>query len=168
MAPSSSQTQPIALALGSNMGDRLAALGAAIDGLSLYIKTQSISPLYETPAAYITDLPLYLNATLIGETRLSALTLLWSIKELEAELGRRPTYHYGPRLIDIDILFYGDQIIKTPELIVPHARLQEREFVLRPLADIAPDWKHPVTGKSVEEMLKALPESTAVKMRDTL
>src|ERR1700722_11940363 len=154
----SAKSENIALALGANIGDRLQALRGAIKGLASYLKIVKISPVYETPAAYITHQPAFLNAALIGETRFSPIAFLWSIKELEAELGRQPTFHYGPRAIDIDIIFYGAQILKTPELMLPHPRLAEREFVLRPLADIAPDWEHPETGLTVAEMQKHLPK----------
>jgi 2-amino-4-hydroxy-6-hydroxymethyldihydropteridine diphosphokinase len=168
MVLSSLATEHIALALGSNLGDRLGALRAAVEGLASYLNIDIVSPVYETQAAYVTDQPAFYNAALTGKTKLAPLTLLRSVKELETEIGRQPTFHYGPRVIDIDIIFYGTQVIKTPELIVPHPRLQEREFVLRPLADIAPTWVHPPTGKTVEELLQSLPESTAVKIQDSL
>ena len=83
--------------------------------------------------------------------------LLRVLKTLEYELGRQPTFRYGPRLIDLDIIFYGDRIVNAPELTIPHPRLEEREFVLRPLANIAAQWKHPQSGKTVAEMLAHTP-----------
>ncbi|MDX2028255.1 MAG: 2-amino-4-hydroxy-6-hydroxymethyldihydropteridine diphosphokinase [Alphaproteobacteria bacterium] len=154
--------EKIALALGSNQGDCLAALRAAVERLAAYMQVTAVSPVYETAAAYIANQPSFLNAALVGETRLAPLALLWNLKKLETELGRLPTFHYGPRLIDIDILFYGDQVVATPELTVPHPRMAEREFVLCPLADIAPDWVHPQTGMTVSEMLERV-ASTAPK-----
>src|SRR5262249_47937033 len=109
MVPSH-ETNRVALALGSNLGGRLAALRSAIEQLPLNVKITAISPVYETRPVYVTNQPAFLNAVLIGETRLSPLPLLWSIKELEAELGREPTFHYGPRLIDIDVIYYDDEI----------------------------------------------------------
>lgn len=153
--------EKIALALGSNQDDRLAALRAAVAGLAPYVDVTAVSPVYETKPVYIGDQPDFLNAAVTGETRLAPLTLLWNLKQLEIELGRMPTFHYGPRLIDIDILFYGDQVFSSPELHIPHPRMAEREFVLRPLADIVPDWQHPESGLTVAKMLAALPESTA-------
>jgi 2-amino-4-hydroxy-6-hydroxymethyldihydropteridine diphosphokinase len=164
----SSETNPVVLALGSNMGDRLAALRAAAAKLARYVTVKKTSPVYETTAAYVVDQPPFLNAVLTGETKLEPLALLWSLKELEIKLGRQPTFHYGPRLIDIDMLFYGDRILSTQELILPHPRVAEREFVLRPLADIAPDWKHPQSGLTVAEMLGRLPAHTAMRVQDVL
>jgi 2-amino-4-hydroxy-6-hydroxymethyldihydropteridine diphosphokinase len=158
----------VALALGSNLGDRPAALRTVIAKLAPYVAVTQISPVYETAAAYITDQPTFLNAALTGETKLTPLALLWSLKELEMEIGRQPTFHYGPRLIDIDIIFYGDTMIDTAELILPHPRVSEREFVLRPLADIAPGWKHPLSGLTVAAMLERLPEHSAVRVEDVL
>jgi 2-amino-4-hydroxy-6-hydroxymethyldihydropteridine diphosphokinase len=143
----------IALALGANVGDRMAALRAAVSGLKPYIGITATSPVYETAPQYVRDQAAFLNAALIGETRLEPLTLLRAVKDLENDLGRQPTFHYGPRAIDIDIIFYGDEIIDMPELRIPHPRVAEREFVLRPLADVAPDWRHPQIGLTVREML---------------
>src|SRR5882762_753869 len=116
-------SSPVALALGSNLGDRAAALRNAIASVGSYLTVTSLSPVYETPAAYVTDQPSFLNAALLGETKLEPLALLWALKKLERELGRQPTFHYGPRLIDIDIVYYGDTVIDTPELILPHPRM---------------------------------------------
>ena len=149
--------QPVALALGSNIGDRLAMLRAAVSGLAAFFTTTHTSCVYETNAAYVTDQPAFLNAALLGHTKLAPDALLAAVKNLESELGRLPSFRYGPRAIDIDILFYGDAVIDTPPLVLPHPRMAEREFVLRPLADIAPEWKHPVTGVTVSDMLKKLP-----------
>ncbi len=156
----SSQTHSIALALGSNLGDRQAVLRAAIAGFAPDIVTVKQSLVYETAAAYVTDQPPFLNMAVLAETRLEPLPLLRELKRLETELGRAPTFRYGPRLLDIDILFYDDQVFVLPELILPHSRMAEREFVLKPLADIAPDWKHPQSGQTVTDML-GLVASTA-------
>lgn len=149
----------IALALGSNSGDRMAALRAAVTALAAYVDVAATSNVYETAPQYIDNQPLFLNAALVGTTKLAPLALMWNIKQIENELGRLPTYRYGPRAIDIDIIFYGDEVITTPELTVPHAHVAEREFVLRPLADIAPDWVDPRTGKTVAELLRDLPDT---------
>ncbi|MFY9288705.1 MAG: 2-amino-4-hydroxy-6-hydroxymethyldihydropteridine diphosphokinase [Alphaproteobacteria bacterium] len=159
MSLSNAPSTKVALALGSNMGDRMAALRQAVAALEPYITNVETSQVYETDPLYVTDQPAFLNAALIGETKLPPLVLLWAIKDLESELGRQPTFHYGPRTLDIDILFYDDQSYVTPELTLPHARMAEREFVLRPLADIAPNWKHPQTGLTVKDMLKQIPSS---------
>lgn len=150
---------PIALALGSNLGDSLDAIRKAITALAPYVEVKSISPVYETAPAYVTDQPVFKNTTIIGETKLEPLALLWLLKDIEREIGRTPTYRYGPRVIDLDIIFYGDTILETPELTIPHARMMERNFVLFPLKAIAPDWKHPKNGLTVSEMSALLPET---------
>lgn len=151
---------PIILALGSNLGDRLDFLRKTIEGLRPFVTINAVSAVYETSPAYVADQPVFLNAVVMGTTALEPLALLWTVKGIENELGRTPTFRYGPRVIDIDIVFYGDKILKIPELSIPHPRVQERDFVLRPLCDIAPDWKHPETDKTAAEMLNALPPST--------
>ncbi|HEU0118017.1 MAG TPA: 2-amino-4-hydroxy-6-hydroxymethyldihydropteridine diphosphokinase [Alphaproteobacteria bacterium] len=153
--------ETIALGLGSNIGDRKAALRAAVEGLAPYMKVSAVSPIYETAAFYVTDQPAFLNAAVVGTTTLSPLVLLRAVKNLEVEVGRQPSFRYGPRLLDIDILFYGRQSFISPELTVPHPRLAEREFVLRPLADIAPNWKHPASGLTIADMLASVPPSGA-------
>jgi 2-amino-4-hydroxy-6-hydroxymethyldihydropteridine diphosphokinase len=147
----------VALALGANVGDRLGMLRAAVAGLASYVNVTTVSPIYETAPAYVTDQPFFLNAVILAKTKLEPLALLWSVKQLETELGRTPTFRYGPRAIDIDILFHGEHIVASPELTLPHPRMVEREFVLRPLADVEKNWKHPQTGYTAGEMLARIP-----------
>jgi len=149
----------IALGLGSNTGDRLAYLQAAIEALAPYVIVTAKSQVYEVAPAYVSDQPAFLNAVVVGTTKLEPLALLWLLKDIESEIGRTPTYHYGPRIIDIDMLFYDDAIIATPELTLPHPRLGEREFVLRPLSEVAPTWRHPQNNQTAAEMLAVLPDS---------
>ena len=158
----------IALAIGSNIGDRLEALRAAIKAMQPYITVTTVSPVYETAAAYVAAQPAYLNAALTGTTQIEPLALLWMLKDIESEIGRLPTFRYGPRLIDIDIVFYGDLILETQELSIPHLRMGERDFVLRPLNDIAPDWVHPQNGKTVAQLLAALPGNDMTALGDLL
>ena len=155
---------PVALALGSNLGDRLDYLRKTVKALASCVEITALSPVYETAPAYVTDQPVFLNAVVAGTTKLEPLALLWAIKNIEREIGRTPTFRFGPRIIDIDILFYDDLVIETPELTIPHARMQERDFVLQPLRDIAPEWKHSKTGQTVSEMLALLPGSTMACM----
>lgn len=143
----------IYLALGTNLGDRRANLRAAIAALPPTVTVLVESPIYETPPWGITDQPAFLNMALKGETLLAPLALLSLLKRRETQLGRTPSIRYGPRQIDMDILFYDSLILDTPELVIPHPRLQERAFALVPLADIAPDYYHPVLEKTVGEML---------------
>ena len=154
------QATPVALALGSNIGDRLGSLKAAVAALPTFVQITAVSPVYETAAAYVTDQPLFLNAVVIGTTTLNPLALLWQLKDIETEVGRMPTFRYGPRVIDIDIIFYGDLVMATPELTIPHLHVAERDFVLYPLSDIAPTWLHPQKGQSVLELRNQLPQSS--------
>ena len=150
------------LALGSNLGDRLANLEAALAALPPAVKGLQRSPVYETPPWGITDQPAFLNMVIRGKTRLPPLQLLSQLKSLEFRLGRLPSVRYGPRLIDIDILFYNGLVLNTPELTIPHPHLHERAFVLVPMADLAADFIHPVLGKPVHELLAGI-ETTGVK-----
>jgi 2-amino-4-hydroxy-6-hydroxymethyldihydropteridine diphosphokinase len=150
---------PVALALGSNVGDRLDHLRKAVTAIASCIDVTAISSVYETAPAYVTDQPAFLNATLIGTTKIEPLALLWTLKDIENELGRTPTFRYGPRVIDIDIIFYGNAVFEMAELTLPHPRVHERDFVLRPLSEIEPSLTHPKTGQTVTEMLALLPSS---------
>ena len=157
-----SKPEIIYLALGSNLGDRLANLKAAIAALASVVTVLAESPIYETPPWGVTDQPPFLNMVLKGETRLAPLALLEYLKQLETQLGRLPSIRYGPRLIDMDILFYDELVLNTPELTIPHPHLQERAFVLVPLADLAAELVHPVFGKTVRQFLAAM-DTTGVK-----
>ena len=141
--------QTIFLGLGTNLGDRAANLQAAIARLAEKLVITVVSPTYQTPPWGVTDQPDFLNLCLAAETDLPPAELLIFVKRLEVELGRQSAERWGPRLIDIDILFYANQLIETETMTVPHPRLADRAFVLRPLADIAPDFVHPVLGKTI-------------------
>lgn len=124
------------------------------------------SPIYETPPWGIVDQPAFLNQVVQIETSLSPVKLLSFLKRLETQLGRIPAERYGPRLIDIDILFYNNEIMERRKLKIPHPRLAERAFVLVPLADLAPQLRHPVSHKSVSEMLSQV-DSTGINRYPT-
>lgn len=147
--------QSLFLGLGSNLGDRADNLRRAVRALEAHgrIAVQQISPVYETAPWGKTDQPPFLNLCLEARSDLPPLSLLQEIKALERELGREPGERWGPRLIDIDILAYGDEVVQEESLTVPHPALADRPFVLAPLADIAPDWTHPVRGEKVSDML---------------
>jgi 2-amino-4-hydroxy-6-hydroxymethyldihydropteridine diphosphokinase len=143
----------IYLALGSNLGDRMSNLTTAVQHLSQKLTIKKVSSVYETEPIYYEKQPLYLNAALSAVTRLDPFELYRFVKSIESNLGRQPSFRNAPRTIDIDILFYGDRIIETPELTVPHPRIAERAFVLVPLAEIAPGLVHPVTHEKISKLL---------------
>jgi len=142
------------LGLGSNMGKRHKNLSRALDLLSPQVQIERISSIYETePVGYL-DQPRFLNAVLRGSTLLSPQMLLSKAKEIEKSLGRVPSFQNAPRPIDIDILLYGRQVIRLPELTIPQPRLEERAFILVPLAEIAPGFVHPISGQIVRKILE--------------
>ena len=150
------KTHTVFIALGSNLGERLENLQAAIRLMppALHVKRQS--PVYETTPWGYADQPDFLNQVVRAETRLTPQELLAYIKSIEVALGRTPTFLYGPRQIDLDILFYDDLVVQTPELTLPHPRLASRAFVLCPLVDIAPDLRHPTRGETMQQLLEGL------------
>lgn len=141
------------LGLGTNLDDRQSNLVRAVQLLSHKMKIERLSSIYETEPVGYTNQPLFLNAVCQVSTGLKPQKLLRVAKEIESELGRVPSFPNAPRTIDIDILFYGDQVIETPDLTIPHPRLEERAFVLVPLAEIAPGLVHPVSGFTAGELL---------------
>ncbi len=142
------------IGLGVNLGDRAANLANARSALSPAVRILRSSSIYETEPWGFRDQPAFLNQALEAETGLAPLDLLAYLKQIEAALGRQPTFRYGPRLIDMDILLYGDLIVSLPGLEIPHPRLAERAFVLAPLAELAPDLRPPQSGKTIAEMLR--------------
>jgi len=142
------------LGLGSNMGNRQDNLDKAIGFLSQRLRVGKVSSVYETEPVGNPNQPRFLNLVCQVYTTLAPRELLNLAKGIESKLGRVPSQSNAPRPIDIDILFYGDQVIETPELVIPHPRLVERAFVLVPLAEITPDLRHPVIGKPIEELLR--------------
>lgn len=141
------------IALGTNLGERLSNLSAAIAALAPKVTVLAESYIYETPPWGYENQPAFLNKVIKAETGLEPGSLLEYLKQIEVGLGREKSVRWGPRLIDLDILFYDNLIIDTPPLVIPHPRLQERAFVLVPLADIASEFMHPIFRKSVKEFL---------------
>jgi 2-amino-4-hydroxy-6-hydroxymethyldihydropteridine diphosphokinase len=147
------------------MGDREASLRMALERLDTQdLKLRRVSSLYETEPIGLREQGWFLNLVAEFETGLFPKQLLRRANRIENELGRRRTVRNGPRTIDIDILLYGNSVVKTEELEIPHARFRERRFVLAPLAELKPDLRDPVTGMTVSELLGALRGQTAKRV----
>lgn len=148
---------PVLLGLGANLGDRLANLDRALALLAEACGPFERSPVYQTPPWGDIDQPLFLNLVARGHTSLEPPALLAVAKETEREVGRTASRRWGPRVVDVDILAYGETVVDLPDLQIPHPRLQERGFVLVPLAALAPTWRHPTLGKTAAELVAQLP-----------
>jgi 2-amino-4-hydroxy-6-hydroxymethyldihydropteridine diphosphokinase len=157
-------TKTVYLSLGSNVGDRLRNLEAALEQLAgPDLRIVRTSAAYETEPVEYTAQRWFLNLVAEVATELFPMQLLMRIGRVERALGRVRTIPKGPRTIDIDILLFGRTVVRTAKLEVPHPRMGERRFVLAPLADLAPELRHPVTGKTVREMLDAAPKQAVRK-----
>jgi 2-amino-4-hydroxy-6-hydroxymethyldihydropteridine diphosphokinase len=155
------------IALGANLGDRLATLTEAVDQIGELGDVVAVSSLYDTEPVGYADQPRYLNGVLALETELPPEALLDGLQRIEHDLGRVRTFPNAPRTLDLDLLLYGDQMIETDRLTVPHPRLHERAFVLVPLAELVPDLIHPTRGVTVRRLLQALPDRSGVVPTDT-
>ncbi len=153
-------THTIYLSLGSNLGDRPQNLHNAISFLPPKVQSIRQSSIYETEPWGYADQPAFLNMVIEGETDLEPPDLLIFLKEIEVSMGRQETFRFGPRLIDLDILFFDKLILDSPTLTIPHPRIIERAFVLIPLAEVAPEMVHPVLKKTVQELKTAVDASS--------
>jgi 2-amino-4-hydroxy-6-hydroxymethyldihydropteridine diphosphokinase len=152
------------LSLGSNIGDREKNLRTAIAALAkAKLRVTSVSSFYETEPVDLKEQPWFLNCVVRGETEMPALDLLEALRGIESRIGSKKLVPKGPRRIDVDILLYGDETIDTPELQVPHPRMLLRRFVLVPLAEIAPQIRHPSWKRTAEEMLANLRDASVVR-----
>lgn len=152
------------LSLGTNLGERLDNLATARAMLSPDVRVEKLSSVYETAPWGYSDQANFYNQVLLGKTMLTPLRLLNKLKRIEKMMGREQTFRYGPRVIDLDILFYESRIINTKRLQIPHPRLQERAFVLVPLVEIAPDFVHPQLGLTVQALLDQVDKGGVQKL----
>ncbi len=149
-------THRVYIGLGSNIGNRAGYLHDALDAMAPFMAVEETSHLYETIPMLMTDQPLFLNAVCKATTALTPAELLRALKQTEVALGRMKTIRYGPRNIDLDILFYDDAIVDTPDLTIPHPCISERDFVLAPLLDLDPDLHHPRLNLTVRALWQQL------------
>jgi 2-amino-4-hydroxy-6-hydroxymethyldihydropteridine diphosphokinase len=153
----------VVLGLGANLGDPMAQLAAAVEGLRGVVTELRCSSVYRTEPVGLRDQPDFHNLVCVGVTGLGAEALLRAGLAVEAGQGRVRGVRNGPRTLDIDLLDYGGEILESDALVLPHPRLHERAFVLVPLAEVAPEWRHPVLGRTAEELLSGLTGTEGVE-----
>ena len=151
------------LSLGSNLGDRAENLRAAIDRLQNLGQVRAVSSFYETEPVELAAQPWFLNCVVELDTEKMPKQLLSGVIEIEREMGRQRLQNKGPRKIDVDILLFGSSVMDTKELTIPHPAMHERRFVLEPLAEIAPEVRHPVFKRTMRELRDALPPGQDVR-----
>jgi len=155
--------QTVFIGLGTNLGDREARLRAALKELAQIVRIRSCSSVYETEPLEYEDQGWFLNMVIKAETALSSRQLLEALLAAELRLGRKKTVPKGPRALDLDILFFGDEIRTEADLVIPHPAIPSRGFVLVPLCEIAPAFMHPVLKRDIESLLQGLPGDKQVR-----
>lgn len=155
----------IYLSLGSNLGDRAANLGRALEALpGVGVRVLRVSSIYETEPVDFLDQPWFLNCVVEAETSIEPRELLEALQAIERTLSSRKLVPRGPRIIDLDVLFYGTSVVQREGIEIPHPRLSDRRFVLVPLSELAPEFRHPALRKTVAEMLAATQDRSAVRI----
>ncbi len=154
------QKKTVYLGLGSNLEDRVANLVSAIQALTPAVDVIKVTSFFQTKPWGFLDQPDFINVVLEGVTSLPPIDLLDYLKEIESEIGRKPNFRFGPRLIDIDILFYGNDFIDEDRLTIPHKHIKERAFVLVPMAEIAPDLSFPGTVETMSDLVGRVDSSS--------
>lgn len=147
---------PVAVALGSNLGDRAMALDTAVARLRPLLPDIRVSTYHETDPVDVGPQPLFLNAAAVGTSTATPADLLRAMLGIETSLGRERPSPGAPRTIDLDLILFGDLVLEEPGLVVPHPRFRERAFVLEPLVEVAPDWRDPVSGLTMADLLRRL------------
>ena len=156
--------ETVYLGLGSNLGDREEHLRMGLDFLARSFQIVQVSSVYETEPWGNTEQSHFLNLAVEASVDMLPQQLLKVAKEVEQCVGRRPTFRYGPRVLDVDVLFYGGQVVATPELTIPHARIPERAFVLLPLVEIASSYLHPVLRLTIGDLLERVEGAGGVRL----
>ncbi len=154
--------EKVFLGIGSNVGERIVYIKNALNLLSQILKEIQTAHFYVSKAVGFEDQPDFINTAISGYTDLEPYELFKKVKDIENKVGRIKRFRWGPREIDIDILFYGSLIMEKDDLIIPHPRIHERDFVLKPLSDLDPDFVHPVLKKPVKELLLNLKEKSII------
>jgi 2-amino-4-hydroxy-6-hydroxymethyldihydropteridine diphosphokinase len=159
-------THRVYLGLGSNLGNRKSNLEESIRQIRNFAAIKKSSSTFETEPWGLMDQPKFLNKVILVESTLGPNELLYHLKKIEQQMGRNESVRFGPRLIDVDILFYDDYKMNTPELTIPHPHLIKRAFVLVPLEEIAPNLVHPLYHKTIKELLQDVDQNSVLLFKD--